>query len=113
LLILPLMYVSIGDARVLVGEISPGEPFGPSSLLADQTYTTTARAESDSRVLHIDARELRGLCAADCSLGVCLLQQVACAAIEQVQTTQIQLTSVRVWRRLCPAVTSSPRPAAA
>jgi hypothetical protein len=62
--------VTPGERRLFVGDVAPGEPFGLCALLPDQTHTYTAQANKPSRVVSIDANELRSLCASDCSLGV-------------------------------------------
>ena len=88
--------VTPGERRLFVGDIAPGEPFGLSALLPDQTHTYTAQANKPSRVITIDAKELRSLCVSDCSLGLCLMQQVARATIEETRTTHMQLAAVVV-----------------
>jgi CRP-like cAMP-binding protein len=83
------------SGNLIVGEISPGEPFGICALLAGQTHTSTARATVPSRAIKIDAAELRDLCTVDCKLGYCLMQQVAKAALDQLHTTHIQLAAAQ------------------
>jgi CRP-like cAMP-binding protein len=83
-----------GERRLFVGYIAPGEPFGLCALLHDQTHTYTAQANKPSRVITIDATELRNLCVSDCSLGMCLMQQVARATLAETRTTHMQLAGV-------------------
>ena len=86
--------VTPGERRLAVGDVAPGEPFGMCALLHDQTHTYTAQASKPSRVVTIDASELRNLCVSDCSLGMCLMQQVARASLEETRTTHMQLAAV-------------------
>ena len=66
--------VTPGERRLIVGDVAPGEPFGLCALLLDQTHTYTAQAKKPSRVITMDASELRNLCLSDCSLGMCLIR---------------------------------------
>jgi len=79
--------------RLHVGEINPGEPFGISAMLDNQTYTSCAEVTAPCRVIKIDAAELRKLMAFDCSMGYCLMQQMAKAALERLRLTHIQLAA--------------------
>jgi CRP-like cAMP-binding protein len=81
--------------QLYVGEINPGEPFGISALLSDETYTSCAQATAKSRALKIDAAELRKLMAADCGMGYCLMQQMAKAALERLRLTHIHLAAAQ------------------
>jgi CRP-like cAMP-binding protein len=85
--------VAPGERRLFVGDVAAGEPFGLCALLADQTYTYTAQAGKPSHVVVIDAKELRDLCVSDCSLGMCLMQQVARATLTETRTTHMQLAA--------------------
>ncbi len=76
-----------------VGEINPDEAFGVSALLHGQRYKSTAQATTDCQVLTIDAEELRELCAMDCKMGYCMLQQVLRATIDRLYLTLVQLAA--------------------
>ncbi len=78
-----------------VGDINPGEVFGISAMLPDQTYTSTAEVKADGRVMAIDAAELRKLMADDLAMGNCLLQQMARAALERLRLTHVQLAAAQ------------------
>jgi len=85
-----------GDGHdIHVSEINPGEPFGISSVLPDQMYTASAQATATSRVLKVDAVELRKLFAADCNMGYCMLRQLLNAALERMHLTYIQLAAAQ------------------
>jgi CRP-like cAMP-binding protein len=92
-----LYYAGRGDHhdQFLVGEISPGEPFGISALIEPYTLTATARAASPCRVLKIDSAALRALCEVDCQMGYALMQQIAKIAQERLHYTRVQLAAAR------------------
>ena len=80
---------------LFVGEINPGEPFGISSLLPGEKYTSGGVALTSARVIKIDSVELRSLMDADCELGFCLMQQMGKAALERLRLTHIQLAAAQ------------------
>jgi CRP-like cAMP-binding protein len=93
-----IMAGSEGDKKpshLHVGDINPGEPFGISAMLAGETYTSCAQATAKSRVLKVDADELKKLMAAKPSLGYCLVQQMGKAALERLRLTHIQLAAAQ------------------
>jgi len=79
-----------------ISDINSGEIFGISALIEPYRYTATLRVDSPSRVISIVARDLRALCEADPNLAYGLMQAVAKAAIERLETTRIQLIAARV-----------------
>jgi CRP-like cAMP-binding protein len=81
--------------EIHVSEINPGEPFGISSVLEDQTYSASAQATSATRLLKMDAAELRKLFDADCNLGYCMMRQLINAALERLHITYIQLAAAQ------------------
>lgn len=78
-----------------VSDINPGDPFGISSLLGGQSHTATAEVAAESHAIVIAARELRQLMDSDCTLGYCLMQQVAAAALESLRLAHIQLAAAQ------------------
>ena len=80
---------------LFVGEINPGEPFGISSMLPGEIYTSGAVALTNARVIKIDAVELRKLMDTDCEMGFCLMQQMGKAALERLRLTHIQLAAAQ------------------
>jgi CRP-like cAMP-binding protein len=81
--------------RLHVGDINPGEPFGISSMLVGETYTSCAQATAKSHALKIDAEELRTLMTSECGMGYCLMQQMGKAALERLRLTHIQLAAAQ------------------
>ena len=79
-----------------ISDINAGEIFGISALIEPYRYTATLRVDAPSRVIAIVARDLRALCEADPKLAYGLMQAVAKAAIERLETTRIQLIAARV-----------------
>ncbi len=90
-----LLYAGSGSHldQFLVGEISPGEPFGISALIEPYTFTATARVAAPSRILKIDAAALRALCEVDCKMGYSIMRQIAKIALERLHYTRLQLAA--------------------
>ncbi len=90
-----LLYAGDGDHshQFLVGEISPGEPFGISALIEPYTFTATARVAAPSRILKIEAAGLRALCEVDCKMGYSIMRQIAKIALERLHYTRLQLAA--------------------
>jgi CRP/FNR family cyclic AMP-dependent transcriptional regulator len=80
---------------IYVAEINPGEPFGISSVLEEQTYSASAQATTTSRLLKMEAAELRNLFRVDCNMGYCMLRQLINAALERLHLTYIQLAAAQ------------------
>ncbi len=79
-----------------ISDINAGEIFGISALIEPYRYTATLRVDAPSQVITIRAEELRSLCDTDPKLACGLMQAVARAAIERLETTRIQLIAARV-----------------
>lgn len=79
----------------LADDINVGETFGISALVDPFTYTASARATKDSRVIKIDANKLRRLTETDPSLSCRLMGQIAKALAERLRFTRIQLVAAR------------------
>ena len=77
-----------------VGEINPGEPFSISALIEPYLLSSTAYVSRPSRIIKIDAKELRNLFAKDQKLAYLLTYQAAKAAIERLHMTRVQLAAV-------------------
>lgn len=90
-----LYYAASGNKndQFLVGEISPGEPFGVSALIEPYTLTATARAAKPSRVLKIDAAAVRALCEVDNRMGYALMRQAAKVTQERLHYARVQLAA--------------------
>ncbi len=79
-----------------ITDINPGELFGISAMLDEPMYTGTVHAMSRCRVLKIPAPPLRAIADADCTLGYCLMREIARAALERLHYTRLQLASATV-----------------
>jgi len=77
----------------LAGEISPGEFLGFSSLIEPFVLNATARASQNTRVIKIDASELRNLCEKDSLLGYRVMTKLAKEAIERLIAVRVQLAA--------------------
>jgi len=79
--------------ELLAAEIDSGEIFAISGLIEPYVYTATARAAKNSRVLKIQASELRSLMGKKCEMGYVLMRQIAKAAMERLEYTRVQLAA--------------------
>jgi len=79
-----------------ISDINAGEIFGISALIEPYKYTATLRVDKPSRVIEIDAADLRALCDKDPRLAYGLMQAVAKVSINRLQATRIQLIAARV-----------------
>lgn len=79
--------------EVPVSQITPGEPFGISSLIEPYILTSTARSCHTSKVIRFDAKELQNAFAHDPQLELKLLRKASKAAIERLHSTRIQLAA--------------------
>jgi CRP-like cAMP-binding protein len=77
--------------ELFISEINPGEPFGISALIEPYVYSGSINAREPSVVLRIDGRGLRALCEADPELSRAMLRQVARAALDRLQATEVLL----------------------
>lgn len=79
----------------LVGEVSPGEPFGISVLNAPYKSIAQVRADTAVNVIKIEANALRTLIEKDHDLGYALTRQIVRYALERLAYTQAQLAAAR------------------
>lgn len=77
----------------LVGNINPGEILSISAIIEPHKLTTTGIADSESKLLRIDAEELRELCDEDQGLAYGLMKQIAKSTMERLHATRIQLAA--------------------
>lgn len=80
----------------LVGEVSPGDPFGISALSEPYKSIAQVRADTACNVIKIEAKALRDLIEKDHELGYALTRQIARYALERLAYTQAQLAAARV-----------------
>lgn len=80
----------------LVGEVSPGEPFGISALNKPYKSIAQVRADTACTAIKIEVNALRGLIEKDHELGYALTRQIARYALERLAYTQAQLAAARV-----------------
>lgn len=74
-----------------LGAIKPGDPFGISTLIEPYILTASARATTACRVLKIDGKQLRALCATNPRLGHTLAQRAAQAALTRMAWARMRL----------------------
>lgn len=79
----------------LVGEVSPGEPFGISVLSEPYKSIAQVRADTACTAIKIEANALRDLVEKDHSLGYALTRQIARYVLERLAYTQAQLAAAR------------------
>ncbi len=75
----------------LVGMINPGEMFGISALIRPFIYTTSAWTSSPSRLLVLNADDLRELCGKDKELAAEWQRHIAEVTLERLNYTRVQL----------------------
>lgn len=79
----------------LVGEVSPGEPFGISALTDPYISIALVRADTACTAIKVEAVSLRDLCEKDHDMGHALTRQIARFALERLAYTQAQLAAAR------------------
>jgi CRP/FNR family transcriptional regulator, cyclic AMP receptor protein len=72
----------------LAGEMEPGSIIGISALIEPYILTLSARVTCSSRMIKIDAKELRNLCDKDPRFGSTLMKQVAKLAMNRLDSTR-------------------------
>lgn len=77
----------------LVGEVNPGEIFAISAFIEPFTYTSTVKAEKDSRVVRFATSGINDLLQKDPTLYCTLLKQIAKAAMERLAFARVQLAA--------------------
>jgi CRP/FNR family cyclic AMP-dependent transcriptional regulator len=75
------------------GSINPGEAFGISALIEPYSYNATAKASEQSRVLIIDALELRKLLEQDLQFAYNLSRQTVKVLMERLIDLRVQLAA--------------------
>ena len=80
----------------LVGEVSPGEPFGISAVNEPYNSIALVRADTACTAIKIEAAGLRALCEKDHDMGYALTRQISRYALERLAYTQAQLAAARV-----------------
>lgn len=76
-----------------VSEVNPGEVFSISALIEPYVLTSTARAANSSRVIQIEAKDLRALFRSDRRMGYLLINQATRTALERLEATRVQLAA--------------------
>jgi putative ABC transport system ATP-binding protein len=77
----------------MVGTVNPGEILGISALVKPYEMTTSAVAIQDSRLVKIDAVQLRRLSEYDQALDLGLQKMVAQVTMERLHATRVQLAA--------------------
>jgi CRP/FNR family transcriptional regulator, cyclic AMP receptor protein len=75
------------------GSINPGEVFGVSALIDPYKNNATAKASAPSRVIIMDAIELRKLLEADIQLAYNLTRQTVIVLMDRLISLRVQLTA--------------------
>jgi len=76
------------DGEVLtVAELEAGDVFGWSAALGRRTYTSSAVALDDSRMLSVRGQVLRRLCESHPKTGVVILERLAEVIAERLRST--------------------------
>ncbi len=76
-----------------VGDINPEEVFGVSALVKPYEYSAAGTVTKDSRILKINAEDIRKLLGEDTELGYLFMQQVSKAIMERLSYTRVQLAA--------------------
>jgi CRP-like cAMP-binding protein len=76
-----------------VGEINPGEIVAVSALIEPFTLNATGKTAKPSRLVKIEAQELRKMMNEDPQLGYITMHQVAKAIMERLAFTRVQLAA--------------------
>ena len=83
------------DMEFYVGELSPGEVFGISTLIEPHIYTSSVRVTEAGRALRIQGQTLRAMCELDAKLAYGIMRQIAQTAMERLHSTRVQLAAAR------------------
>ena len=75
------------------GSINPGEVFSISALIEPYTNNATAKASEPSRVIMIDANELRKLLEQDLQLAYNLTRQTVIVMMDRLIALRVQLAA--------------------
>jgi CRP-like cAMP-binding protein len=77
----------------LVGEVNPGEMFAISAFIEPFIYTSTVKADEDSRIVRFPSKDLNSLIQKDPTLYCTLLREIAKAAMERLAYARVQLAA--------------------
>jgi CRP-like cAMP-binding protein len=82
----------VGCRRILT--VAPGELLGWSPVLAQERMTATARALSATKVIAVDALQIRAICEQDPQFGYEFMKLAATAIAQRLNATRLQLLDV-------------------
>ena len=77
--------------QLTVAHIHPGGVFGWSAILGRQVYTSIALAAVDSVAIRMRGEELRSLCEEKPQTGLAILERLAGAIAERLNSTHAQI----------------------
>ena len=89
-----LELVGAGGHRIVVDTVDPGGMVGLSWLVPPYRWYLDARAVDSTSAIELDAACLRGKCEADPRIGYLLLQRVAGAMYQRMQSSRLQMLDV-------------------
>ncbi len=84
-------YKPYDGPQLMVARISSGGVFGWSSILGRQVYTSDAVAAVPSTAIRIRGEELRSLCEKNPQTGQIILEKLAAAIAERLDSTREQI----------------------
>ncbi len=79
---------------MVVAHITPGGVFGWSAALGREAYTSSAVANEASQAYHISAAQLHKLCLQHPDTGMVLLDRLAGAIAERLDSTHTQIFAI-------------------
>jgi CRP-like cAMP-binding protein len=77
----------------LVGEVNPGEIFAISAFIEPFVYTSTVKADEDSRIVRFPSKDLNNLVEKDPTMYCTLLRAITKAAMERLAYARVQLAA--------------------
>lgn len=89
-----LELVGSGGHRLIIDTVDPGGMAGMSWLVPPYRWHLDARAVEPTSAIELDASCLRSKCSAEPRIGYLLLQRVAHAMYERMESTLLQLMDV-------------------
>ena len=81
--------------ELTAGEVNPGEIFGVCAMVEPYTQNATARTAIPSRIITINAIELRKLIEEDSDLAAKILKRIVESLMEQLIATRVQLAAAQ------------------
>ncbi|MDR3575706.1 MAG: cyclic nucleotide-binding domain-containing protein [Anaerolineaceae bacterium] len=79
---------------MIVAHITPGGVFGWSAALGREAYTSSAIANEESQAFRISSVQLHKLCSQHPDTGILLLDRLAGAIAERLDTTHSQIFAI-------------------